>query len=168
MVKSWTYIYWTASSALCANEFDFAPAADTLSCLLPASPVECKWRSSCTDQNVKKRWQQLLHAIVDCACTSEKCRGLSTEGNRMESPFACRSKRNSQNIDTWKFANPMDAFKVCRNTRNNPTGACKCCSITVCILKVSCLNQMCLLLLLSALTIYLFLSFFFNLVYLIV
>ena len=45
-----TYIYWTASSALCANEFDFAPAADTLSCLLPASPVECKWRSSCTDQ----------------------------------------------------------------------------------------------------------------------
>ena len=78
--------------------------------------------------------------------------------------FLYRSKRNSQNIDTWKFANPMDAFKVCRNTRNNPTGACKCCSITVCILKVSCLNQMCLLLLLSALTIYLFL----NLVYLIV
>ena len=87
-VLPWTYIYWTASSALCANEFDFAPAADTLSCLLPASPVECKWRSSCTDQNVKKRWQQLLHAIVDCACTSAKCRGLSTEGNRMESPFA--------------------------------------------------------------------------------
>ena len=78
----------TASSALCANEFDFVPVADTLSCLLPASPVECKWRSSCTDQNVKKRWQQLLHAIVDCACTSAKCRGLSTEGNRMESPFA--------------------------------------------------------------------------------
>ena len=88
LLSPWTYIYWTASSALCANEFDFAPAADTLSCLLPALPVECKWRSSCTDQNVKKRWQQLLHAIVDCACTSAKCRGLSTEGNRMESPFA--------------------------------------------------------------------------------
>ena len=87
-VRPWTYIYWTASSALYVNEFDFAPAVDISSCLLPASPVEYKWRSSCTDQNVKKRWQQLLHAIVDCACTSAKCRGLSTEGNRMESPFA--------------------------------------------------------------------------------
>ena len=68
-------------------------AADTMSSLLPASPFECKCRSSCTDQNVKKRRQQLLHSRLRL----HKCKmqrivfSLSTEGKRMPNgePVRC-------------------------------------------------------------------------------
>ena len=54
-------------------------AADTLSSLLPASPFECKWRSSHVRVPQIKMSKSVGSncCIVDCACTSAKCRGLS-------------------------------------------------------------------------------------------